>query len=246
MRRSRLIQRQPRKTFKACPSPISTRLQLLERDEIERTLVRGLQKNRGRDSGVKCFSPAHGAQAPAVIGFQAMKAVLWPWRHQVIATHLRELQKLSRHARADHVRARIVFAGVATTIAKVTGQRIKRTRTQGLAQHVKGRCGQIIRHEERSRGSVGYPFKGTLNAKLYIQSARKRRPYFGAVPWGPNFQNVLPVCQRVIFRPSFKWLGKIGLPLKPFSNAWVGLSQRSFASCGTSCSPALFGCGASA
>ena len=41
----------------------------LTRDEIERALVRGLQKNRGRDSGVKCFSPAHGAQAPTVIGF---------------------------------------------------------------------------------------------------------------------------------------------------------------------------------
>ncbi len=227
------------------PSPISTRLQLLKRDEIECALVRGFQNNGGRHTRIKRFSPAHGAQTPAVIGFQSVKAVFGACGHQIIAARLGELQKRGRHPRANHMRPRIVFARVAAPVTKIASQGIKGTRTQGFTQHIQSRCSRKIRHKKRSRGSGGYPFRGTLKA-IYTSSALEKSIHHGASPWGLNFRNVLPVFPKATFRPSFKWLGKIAPALKPFSNAWAGLSQKSYASCGTSYSPTLFGCGASA
>jgi hypothetical protein len=64
---------------------------LLQRDEFKGFGVRAFQHHRRGHAGFKGFLPAAGAQAPAVAGFEARKAVFGARGDQVVAPLQREI-----------------------------------------------------------------------------------------------------------------------------------------------------------
>ena len=85
--------------------------QHLDRDELQRLLVRALQHHGRRTTGCVGLLPTHGADAPTVAGLQAAKAMFGPWRDEVVAALHLEVEKLDRHARADHVATEVAAIG---------------------------------------------------------------------------------------------------------------------------------------
>ena len=90
----------------------------------------------GCDAGLQRFTTSVGAKAPSVAGFEAGEAVFGARCGEVVAALQGEGQKVCRHASTDHVCAPVVNAGVATPVAKKTGQGVKRAGHQFVAKDV--------------------------------------------------------------------------------------------------------------
>jgi len=94
--------------------------------------VRAREKDRGRGAGVVGFGPARRADAPAVAGAQARKA--GPRRREIVATLLRELEKRLGDLHANDVTADVILVGLATAVAKPSGDRVHRARFEWATQ----------------------------------------------------------------------------------------------------------------
>ena len=82
------------------------------------------------------FKPSLGTQAPPVVGIQAGKTEFRSRSAQVITPLLTEFQELVGDDTAYGVASVIVRSGVATSVPVESGERIKRTRLQLLAEDI--------------------------------------------------------------------------------------------------------------
>ena len=78
------------------------------------------------------------AKAPVVARLQPDKAEFGARGGQVIADIFRPGQEFRRHDGTDRMAALILGTGVAMTVAKETGQRIKRAGGQRLSEDIEG------------------------------------------------------------------------------------------------------------
>jgi len=74
--------------------------------------------------------------APAVPGFEAREAKLWPRGGEIISEIFRKGEKFRGHHRADRMAACVLRAGIAGAIAEKTSQRFLRARREGQAKNV--------------------------------------------------------------------------------------------------------------
>ena len=75
-------------------------------------------------------------EAPAVSGFEARKAKLWPRGGEIISEIFRKGEKFRGHHRADRMAACVLRAGIAGAIAEKTSQRFLRASREGQAKNV--------------------------------------------------------------------------------------------------------------
>jgi len=99
--------------------------ELLERDDIERAFVRGLQHHGRGDACRERFFPAQRAEAPVVAGLEAWETELRARGDQVVAAAPGEFEELGGHAGADDVQAAVVLVGVAAAVAEEPCERIE-------------------------------------------------------------------------------------------------------------------------
>jgi hypothetical protein len=113
--------------------------ELLERDDVERSLVGGREHDQRGAVGGQGFGPPADAEAPAVARLQARKREGGLRRGQIVAAALREREETRRDHRADRVGAAVVLVGAAAAVAKVARQRVEAARHEGEPEHVAGR-----------------------------------------------------------------------------------------------------------
>src|SRR5438552_909910 len=92
-------------------------LQLLQRDDLQRHSVGGLEHDLRGAAGSERLFPAVRTQAPAVAWLEAGEAVLAHRCREVVAVLLGESQELRRHDAANRVQPDIFATGVAAGIA---------------------------------------------------------------------------------------------------------------------------------
>lgn len=117
--------------------------QLVEFDDLERTLVRGLQENGWGRAGLQGFEPAPRAQAPAIPGFQTGKVEAGRGGRQVVALCAGELQEGVVDLGTDGVQTRIVSPGPAAAIPQVTGPGFQAADAQLTAQDIARMIGHL-------------------------------------------------------------------------------------------------------
>src|SRR5690349_10692113 len=110
--------------------------QRLERDDVERPLVRRLQDDRCGYTGLVRRKPPQRNHAPAIAGPQPRKAEFGTRRAQVVADLLLVLEELRADNRADRVAADVIRAGAAAAVPVETGQRVGAALGKRGAQHV--------------------------------------------------------------------------------------------------------------
>jgi hypothetical protein len=112
------------------------RLEIVERDELERGRMRSLEYGRRRGAGLERLLPACGDDAPTIARLQPREEPLRLRRGKVVPDRRRELEEFRRHDRADRVEARVTTLGAAMAVSEEAGQRIKRARLQLTAEDV--------------------------------------------------------------------------------------------------------------
>ncbi len=75
--------------------------------------------------------PPQRAEAPPITCTETREAVLWHWRHKVIARRDRKIQKGLSHLGTHGMHAVIERPGMAVTVAKEAGHRILATQLDG-------------------------------------------------------------------------------------------------------------------
>jgi len=83
--------------------------------------VGGCEQDGRRTTGISCFFPPQGAQAPSIAGFQAGKVILGNGRTEIVALRSGEFEKFSGYFRTDDVGTEIFESGVAEAIAIEAG-----------------------------------------------------------------------------------------------------------------------------
>jgi hypothetical protein len=79
------------------------------------------QHHPRRTVRLECFLPTGCAQAPAIAGLQAGKAVLGNGRRKIVPAGFREFEKGRSHYRADRMTAPILATRIAAAIPEKTG-----------------------------------------------------------------------------------------------------------------------------
>src|SRR5689334_15573056 len=96
-------------------------LEVVQRAVVERAFMRRPQHDLRRHAGVQRLLPAGRAEAPAVAGLQARKAVLREGRREIVAGALGVGEELGGDDAADGVAADILGRGVAAAVAEESG-----------------------------------------------------------------------------------------------------------------------------
>jgi hypothetical protein len=107
-----------------------------EGDDFERGLVRGLEDDGAGRAVALHLEPTGGADAPAVAGLQAGKAVLRHGGGEIVAEALGGSEELGGDDAADGVDAEVVGAGGAATVAVEAGEGVHAAGLKGLAEDV--------------------------------------------------------------------------------------------------------------
>src|SRR5579883_544407 len=107
-----------------------------ERAVLERSGMGGSQHHPWRPSRFERFLPAGRAQAPAIAGLEAGKAIGGHGGRQVVAAGFREGEELSGHHRTDRVAADVLAGRVAAPVAEESRERFERARLERLAEDV--------------------------------------------------------------------------------------------------------------
>src|SRR5262249_11591363 len=115
-------------------------LEIGERAVAQRALVGGAQHHARRLLGLDRFLPARRAQAPAVAGLEAGKAVGRQRCREIVAARLGKFEKLGGRQHAHRVAADVVHAGVAAAIAIEPRHRAQRARRDRIAEDVARRA----------------------------------------------------------------------------------------------------------
>ena len=100
---------------------------------VERALVSGSQHDPRRLPGIERLLPTWSAEAPAIAGLEAGKAVLRNRRRQIVAARFGEPQKLGGRDNADRVAPHVLPAGVAAAVPEKARHRLDRAALEPLA-----------------------------------------------------------------------------------------------------------------
>ncbi len=111
-------------------------LEVTQHGNLQCLCVGCFQHHFRREPGDAGLFPAAGAQAPAVTGVEAGKAIFGALRRQIIASGLAEGEELLGHYGAHGVEAGIGRIGVAAAVAIPAGQRFQRAGQQWPAEHI--------------------------------------------------------------------------------------------------------------
>ena len=111
------------------------RLEIVERDELERGRMRRLEYGgrRGAASSASCsVRRRHTNDRPAAAQGRATAAAAWTDRSRPTP----RTRGIRRHDRADRVEARVTTLGAAMAVSEEAGERIERARLQLTAEDV--------------------------------------------------------------------------------------------------------------
>ena len=111
-------------------------LQFVERHDAQRCRMGGFEHDLRGGVAVERFLPAGGAQAPAVAGLQAGKAILRQGGAEIVAVGLGKGQERRGRDHADRVQADILGAGIAAAVAIEAGDRLDGAGLQRAAQDI--------------------------------------------------------------------------------------------------------------
>ena len=111
-------------------------LELVERHDFQRGLVGRVQRHFRRLAGKVGLKPACRAQAPALSGQKAGKAVFRARRRQVVADSFGIGEKFFSQHDTDGVAAKIIFGRIAATVPEKARDRLVATGHQRPAKHV--------------------------------------------------------------------------------------------------------------
>ena len=98
--------------------------QRLERDDVERPLVRRREHDVGGRAVAVRAQPVDRGDAPAVAGHEAGEAVERHRRREVVADRALVLEELGGHDRADRVAAEVLGPGAAAAVAVEARDRV--------------------------------------------------------------------------------------------------------------------------
>src|SRR5688572_2207610 len=110
-------------------------------EDVERHDLQGPLVARGQDHGsgravVVGLQPADGDDAPTVAGHEPGKAPLGPRGDEVVAHAALVLEEPGRHHGAHRVKAQVLGAAPAVTVAVVAGERLGAARLERLTEDV--------------------------------------------------------------------------------------------------------------
>lgn len=100
------------------------RLKNVQRNDVERPLVRGLQIHRARLARINGKEPRPCTYTPGVTGFQAGKVESRRWRDEVVAHVSGKFKEVIVKHTAHGVRPVIVVVRVAASVPVPSGQRV--------------------------------------------------------------------------------------------------------------------------
>jgi hypothetical protein len=129
------------------------RLQLFERDELERGSMSSFKIDGRGAAVVERRFPTRDANAPFVPGFKARKSPLRMWRDQIVSIQHREIQKLPSDLHAHSMQADIFRASATESIAIKSGDRITATTFEFCAQYVRRHEFQLNHSRSKNRQS---------------------------------------------------------------------------------------------
>ena len=108
----------------------------LERDDLERSLMRGRKDDIGRRTVHVRPQPIGCGHAPPIAGNESREPILRHRRDQVVADALLVLEKLAGDNSTDRVAPQVLGTGVAAPITKETGDRITAAGGERSAQDI--------------------------------------------------------------------------------------------------------------
>jgi hypothetical protein len=108
----------------------------LERDDLERSLMRGCKDDIGRRTVHVRPQPIGCGHAPPVAGNESRESILRHRRDQVVADSLLVFEKLVGHNSTDRMAPQVLGTGVAAPITKETGNGIAAAGGERFAQNV--------------------------------------------------------------------------------------------------------------
>lgn len=112
------------------------RLQNVQRNDLQRPTVGGLQIHGTGLTRIHGFQPGPGANAPGIARFEAWKVELRGGRDEVVALATSKFQEGIVDHTAHRVGASVAIIGVATTVAIPTGERVVGTRFEFATENV--------------------------------------------------------------------------------------------------------------
>lgn len=130
------------------------RLQLFQRDKLQRRGMRRFQIYRCRNAAFKRIFPTRHTHAPFIARLQPGKIPFRMRRHEIVAIEDGKIEKLPCQLRANGVLSHVVGPSMAKSIAKKSGERIAATRFQFGSENIRWHE-PTCRHPERSRGMPG-------------------------------------------------------------------------------------------
>lgn len=113
----------------------------LEGDDVESVLVGGLEDDRAGGTGFVYLQPAGGADAPAVAGLEAGKAVLRHGGGKIVAETSGGGEELGCDDAADGVDTDVVRAGAAAAVAIEARHGVVPARFERLTKNIFRGCG---------------------------------------------------------------------------------------------------------
>lgn len=111
-------------------------LQSIERDDLERPLMRGLEYDIGRRAIHMRSKPVRCGHTPAITRDEPREPILRHRRDQVVADAVLMFEELRGDNRADRVAAGILGTRVTAPIAEESGERIGATVGERSTQHI--------------------------------------------------------------------------------------------------------------
>ena len=131
---------------KARRSLEGVRLQIFQRDKLERVKMRGFEDDLRSHARIERLDPASDAEAPAVARRQSRKIVMRHGRGEVIALRAAEGEKFGGRHDADGVQSLVVGTGAAIAVAVKAGHGRGAAALQRLAKNIAGHkifCGLV-------------------------------------------------------------------------------------------------------
>ena len=113
------------------------RLQLLERDELDRGRVRRLEINGRRDAPPHRFLITRGAETPFITRLETGKIPLRMRRHQIVSLKDRVIEKFPRHLHANRMLPDVLGTGSAISVPIKSGHRIATTAAELSPKNVR-------------------------------------------------------------------------------------------------------------
>jgi hypothetical protein len=112
------------------------RLQNVQRNDLQRPTVSGLQIHGTGLTRIHGFQPCPGANAPGIPRFETWKVELGGGRDEVVALATSKFQEGIVDHTAHRVGASVAVIGVATTVAIPTRERVIGTRFEFAAKNI--------------------------------------------------------------------------------------------------------------